>query len=74
MESFEKRRREKQRLDKQKAKAARRLQEPGASGPSEADYFADIDVPRSSGKPAHGAEPGTPADPNSRPGPDGQQG
>lgn len=41
MESFEKRQRERKKQEQRKEKAARKLQGLEASGPSEADYFAD---------------------------------
>jgi len=42
MESFEKRQRERKKQEQRKEKAARKLQGLEASGPSEADYFADL--------------------------------
>ncbi len=43
MESFEKRKRERKKQDLRKEKAARKLQGLDGSGPSQADYFADLD-------------------------------
>ncbi|HTF88949.1 MAG TPA: hypothetical protein VK843_11110 [Planctomycetota bacterium] len=43
MESFEKRKRERKKQELRKEKAARKLQGLEASGPSQADYFADLD-------------------------------
>lgn len=43
MESFEKRKRERKKQELRKEKAARKLQGLDVSGPTEADYFADLD-------------------------------
>ena len=43
MESFEKRKRERKKQELRKEKAARKLQGLEVSGPTEADYFADLD-------------------------------
>ncbi|MBK8180544.1 MAG: hypothetical protein IPK67_16945 [Planctomycetes bacterium] len=52
MESFEKRQREKKKLEKQRAKEARRLQDAGgqtgSTGPAQEDYFADLNSAPSS--------------------------
>ena len=42
MESFEKRKRERKKQELRKEKAARKLQGLEAAGPSQADYFADL--------------------------------
>jgi hypothetical protein len=43
MESFEKRKRERKKQEVRKEKAARKLQGLESSGPSQEDYFADLD-------------------------------
>src|SRR5688500_6555545 len=62
MESVEKRKRERKKQELRKEKAAKKLQGLDVSGPSQADYFADLD-PVSKVDPAEGEAPADAAEP-----------
>jgi hypothetical protein len=75
MESFEKRKRERKKQEQRKEKAARKLQGLPPSGPSEADYFADLG-PEPKGTPEDGdaADAENPDQANSPPAIEGRDG